>query len=112
MGTRVCSDTHSRRVATAYSREPASVSISCSEASEPVAVIRTLSKPSAIAVVSVSESLLRSARGLLAPAIGRKHTFRETLISGRVRFDTSEFDVAFCDAVAFLSTQNKRKIRH
>jgi hypothetical protein len=88
------------------------VSISYSGASEHVAVIRTLSKPSAIAVVSVSESLLRTARGLLAPAIGRKHTFRETLMSGKVRADTSEFDVVFCDSIAFLSNQNKRKIRY
>jgi len=88
------------------------VSISYSQASEHVAVIEALSKPSAIAVVSVSESLLRTARGLLAPAIGRNHTFREILTSGKVRADTGEFDVVFCDSIAFLSTRHKRKIRY
>jgi DNA-binding transcriptional regulator YhcF (GntR family) len=86
------------------------VSISYSHASEHLAVIRTLSKPSAIAVVSVSKSLLTTARGLLAPAVGRKHTFREILISGKVRTDTSEFDVVFCDSIAFTSIRNKRKV--
>jgi hypothetical protein len=58
------------------------VAISYSQASEHVAAIGALGKPSAIAVVSVSKSLLRTARGLLAPAIGRKHTYSEILISG------------------------------
>jgi DNA-binding transcriptional regulator YhcF (GntR family) len=88
------------------------ISISYSQASEHLAAIRALSKPSAIAVVSVSKSVLRTARGLLAPAIGRKHTFREILITGKVRADTGQYDVVFCDSIAFLSTRNKRKIRY
>jgi len=88
------------------------VSISYSQASEYVAAIRALRKPSAIAVVSVSKSVLRTARGLLAPAIGRKHTFREILISMKARADTGQYDVVFCDSIAFLSTRNKRKIHY
>jgi hypothetical protein len=88
------------------------VSISYSQASEHVVAIRALSKPSAILVVSVSKSLLRTARGLLAPAIGRKYTFREILMSGKFRADTGEFDVIFCDSIAFPSIRNKRKIRY
>jgi hypothetical protein len=87
------------------------VAISYSQASEHVAAIGALGKPSAIAVVSVSKSLLRTARGLLAPAIGRKHTYSEILISGKCRGDTGEYDLVFCDSMAFVSTRNKRKIR-
>jgi hypothetical protein len=73
-----------------------------------IAVIRALRKPSAIAVVCASKSL-RTARGLMAPATGRKHTFRETLVSGKVRADISEFDVVFCDSIAFFQLGvNKR----
>jgi DNA-binding transcriptional regulator YhcF (GntR family) len=88
------------------------VSISYSQASEHVEAIRALSKPSAIAVVSISKSLLRTARGLLAPAIGRKHTFREILMVGKARVDVGGFDVVLCDSVAFLSFRNKRTIRY
>jgi hypothetical protein len=88
------------------------VSISYSQASEHVAVIRALGKPSAIAVVSISKSLLRTAQGLLAPAIGRKHTLREILMGGKARADVGGFDVVFCDSVAFLSSRNRRKIRY
>jgi len=87
------------------------VAISYSQASEHVAAIGALGKPSAIAVVSVSKSLLRTARGLLAPAIGRKHTYSEILISGKCRGDTGEYDLVFCDSIAFVSTRTKRKIR-
>jgi hypothetical protein len=88
------------------------VSLSYSQASGHVEAIRALSKPSAIAVVSISESLLRTARGLLAPAIGRKHTLREILMGGKARTDVGGFDVVFCDSVAFLSPRNKRTIRY
>jgi GntR family transcriptional regulator len=50
------------------------IGIVYSQAAEQVDLIRKLQKPSVVAVVSVSELLLKTARSLLAPAIGRKHT--------------------------------------
>jgi GntR family transcriptional regulator len=56
------------------------VPISYSPADEHIAAIRKLSRPSAIGVVSVSALFLETANGLLAPVIGRRHSFREFLL--------------------------------
>ena len=56
------------------------VPISYSPADEYIAAIRSLSHPSVIGVVSVSALFLETANGLLAPAIGRRHSFREFLL--------------------------------
>ena len=77
-----------------------SVSITYSGADEHVDLIRSLKKPSIIAAVSVSESLLKTARSLFAPAIGRRHTFREFLLPQRERIELRGVDVAFCDSLA------------
>jgi DNA-binding transcriptional regulator YhcF (GntR family) len=61
------------------SRPP--ISITYSGADEHLDLIRSLKKPSIIAAVSVSESLLKTARSLFAPAMGRRHAFREFLLS-------------------------------
>ena len=60
-------------------RRPA-VSITFSGADEYVEMVRNLRDPSVISVVSVSEILLKTARGLLAPALGRRHELREFLV--------------------------------
>lgn len=79
------------------------------QAAEHIDLIRKLQKPSIIAVVSVSESLLRTARSLLAPAIGVRHTFSEVLANGNARIRLGSADVVFCDTVTFgrISRQNK-----
>ena len=59
------------------------VPISYSSADEHVAAIRNLSQPSAVGVISVSALFLETANGLLAPAIGKRHSFREFLLQKR-----------------------------
>jgi hypothetical protein len=54
--------------------------ISYSLADEHIAAIRNLSRPSVIGVVSVSALFLETANGLLASAIGGRHSFREFLL--------------------------------
>jgi DNA-binding transcriptional regulator YhcF (GntR family) len=90
------------------SRRP-SVSIIYSGAGEHLSLIRRLRNPSVVAVVSVSESLLKTARGLLAPAIERRHTFREFLAPRAGHIDLRGIDVAFCDslAISFVSCRHK-----
>ena len=64
------------------------VPISYSPADAHVAAIRNISQPSVVGVVSVSALFLETANGLLAPAIGRRHSFREFLLqkpTGRAR---------------------------
>ena len=68
------------RVRPAVSADRTVVPISYSPADEYIAAIRNLSQPSVIGVVSVSALFLETATGLLAPAIGRRHSFREFLL--------------------------------
>ena len=89
-----------------------SVSITYSGADQHLDLIRSLKKPSIIAAVSVSESLLKTARSLFAPAIGRRHTFREFLLPQSERIELRGIDVAFCDSLAMHTVSCRRKIHY
>jgi DNA-binding transcriptional regulator YhcF (GntR family) len=89
-----------------------SVSITYSGADQHLDLIRSLKKPSIIAAVSVSESLLKTARSLFAPAIGRRHTFREFLLPQSERIELRGIDVAFCDSLAMRRVSCRRKIHY
>jgi len=83
-----------------------------SSADDYLVAVRSLKRPSVIAVVSVSESLLKTAEGLLAPAMGRRHSLR-ALLARQGRFvDVRGADVAFCDSVMFPSVKSRRKYRY
>lgn len=62
-----------------------------------------------VAVVSASESLLKTARGLLAPAIGRQHTFRKLPVNGA---DLRGIDVALCDSRAMRMVKGRQKVHY
>jgi len=83
-----------------------------STADQLLEVIRTLREPSVIAMVSVSEALLRTANGLLAPAAGRRHVYREFLLSRGTKVDLGAVDVAFCDSVAVSVATRARKVHY
>jgi len=89
-----------------------SVSITYSGVDHHLDLIRKLKKPSVIAAVSISESLLRAARGSFAPAIGRRHSFQEFLLPQNKRMDLPGVDVAFCDSVAMSAVNCRRKIHY
>jgi DNA-binding transcriptional regulator YhcF (GntR family) len=89
-----------------------SISIVYSGADQHVDLIRKLKKPSIIGAVSVSESLLKTARSLFAPAIGRRHTFREFLIDQNEDIELGGIDVAFCDSLAMRTVSCRRKIHY
>lgn len=88
------------------------VSIRYSEASEHVDLIRSLKRPSIIAAVSVSESLLKTARSFFAPAIGRRHTFREYPLPRSGRLELTGTDVAFCDSLSMSAVNCRRKVHY
>ncbi|HTV81542.1 MAG TPA: GntR family transcriptional regulator [Acidobacteriaceae bacterium] len=73
-------------------------------------LVRNLHNPSIVAVVSGSESLLRTARGLLAPAIGMRHTFSEVLADPDAAIRLGSADVVFCDTITFAKVHFRRKI--
>jgi len=73
-----------------------------------VALVRKLKEPSAIAVVSVSEIFLQTARGLLAPELGDRHSLREFYFPMDPPGDLSAFSIVFCDSI----TRQDFKARH
>jgi DNA-binding transcriptional regulator YhcF (GntR family) len=86
------------------------ISITYSEVSEYLDLMRGLKNPSTIATVSSSESLLRTARSLFAPAIGRRHTFQEFLLHLGGHLELPGIDVVFCDTLAITAVSCRRKI--
>jgi GntR family transcriptional regulator len=88
------------------------VPIIYSGADRHIELIRRLNDSSIIAAVSVSESMLKTARGLLAPAIGRKHTFRAIPFSRNKPIDVRGIDLVFCDSVAFGAVTCRQKIHY
>jgi len=88
------------------------VPISYSGADEHLALIRNLKEPSVVAAVSVSESMLKTARSLFAPVIGRRHTFRAVLLSQKGRMDLRSVDLAFCDSVAISAVSCRNKVHY
>jgi GntR family transcriptional regulator len=86
--------------------------ITYSKADEHAELIRKLRKPSIIAAVSVSESLLIRARGMFAAAIGRRHTYREVLMPAKGRVDLAGVDLAFCDSLSIARVDCRRKVAY
>lgn len=82
--------------------------IAFSAADEQVSLVRELREPSVIAVVSVSQVFLETARGLLAPAVGRHHVLSEF----RLPLESPRFlrgaDVVFCDSIALSQVKSPK----
>lgn len=77
------------------------VSISYTSIDEHVARVRTLPRPSVIGVASISTYFLELARGLLAPAVGRRHALQEYLLKTGRPSSIGAVDVLFCDALTY-----------
>jgi DNA-binding transcriptional regulator YhcF (GntR family) len=88
------------------------VSLTFSGADEHIRLIRELVEPSVIGVASVSKTLLKTARGLLASALEKRHTFEEFLLTPRSRSDLRGVDVVFCDSLAMAGIRSRRKIHY
>jgi len=93
-------------------RDRPAVLLTFSTADEPLGAIHKLREPSVIAMVTVSEALLRTASGLLAPAVGRRHSYREFLLSRRGKLDLRGVDVAICDSLAMSVAAGTHKVHY
>lgn len=85
------------------------VRITYSLADEHVGLIRDLEGPSQIAVASISEYFLKTARGVLAPVIGRRHSMREFLVDGKLPHGLGVPDVLFCDVMVYRLLRARTK---
>lgn len=94
-----------RRVQRVFPKERTVVSVRYSLADKHLKIIRDLRAPSVIAVVSSSGTFLETARSILAPAIGSRHSLREIDLQKEDVAAARSADVIFCDSIA------KKKIR-
>lgn len=74
-------------------------------ADEHVERIHQLGQPSMVAVVSVSQAFLTTARSLLASALGRQHTLAEYLLPLEKPGVLRAADLVFCDSLARRSVK-------
>lgn len=81
-----------------------------------VDLVRGLTAPSLIVVVSVSEYFLKMARSVLAPAVGERHALREYLLDPRHEHVPGAADVVVCDSLAYRGAsplyRSAKVIRH
>ena len=83
-----------------------------SPADEQVILVHDLGESSVIAVVSVSRTLLKTARSLLASVLGRRHEYKEVLLPARGRADLRGPHLVFCDSVVFPRVRSDHKVRY
>ena len=89
-----------REIAPLVPKDRPPIPVTFSVADQHVQMVRQLREPSVIAVVSVSELFLQTARGLLAAAVGRQHTMREFFLPAEKSINLDAADVVFCDTIA------------
>ncbi len=86
------------------------ISVTYCVADEHLGMIRNLRQPSIIALVSVSEVFLKTARGLLAPFSERRHTLCEFLWPLKKAADIGAADLVFCDSIAFEKVKHPKRV--
>ncbi len=82
------------------------------DAEQEVRLVRKLREPSAIAVVSISEFFLRTARGVFAPALGRRHTLREYFLPVEKPGTLDAYSLVFCDSIARRRVKSKHLVHY
>jgi GntR family transcriptional regulator len=88
------------------------IPLTFSGADEHVTVIRNLAEASVIGVVSASEAMLKTARSLLASALGQRHALREYQLPLQGSLDLRGVDVAFCDSLTMPVVRCRRKVHY
>ena len=88
------------------------ISITFSALDEHVKMIRQLRKPSTIAVVSISEAVLQTARGVLAPVVGQRHTIREYLLPAQSLGGLLATDLVLCDLIARRRVKARKLVQY
>ena len=88
------------QIASLIPKDRPAIPITFSSVDEHVKIIHALQKPSTIAVVSISQAVLQTARGVLAPAVGDRHTIREYLLPAENLRALEVTDLVLCDLIA------------
>lgn len=93
-------------------KERPAVPMAFCDADEHVQMLHKLREPSVIAVVSVSQYLLQAAQGLLASAIGRRHTLTPYLLPLESSKALTGADVILCDSVALREVKSPKRVHY
>ena len=91
-------------------RDRPAIPLAFATADEHVELIRKRRDPSVVAVVSVSEGFLQTARSLLAPALGRCHALQEFLLPLPHPKVLAAADVVFADSLAVGQIKHRNVI--
>ena len=100
---------HLPKIRSVLPAERRAIAITYSSADECLQVIRGLKTPSMIAVVSVSPYFLEMARGVLASAVGRRHSVRGYLVAGKSPDRPGAADVFVCDSLTYPVMRHRHK---
>jgi DNA-binding transcriptional regulator YhcF (GntR family) len=107
IGALAIAQSHATEIADALlPKERSVLPVRFSSADEHIRRVRSLGQPSTIFIVSTSSRFLQTARGLLAPVIGRRHSLKEILVSGRAPAIDGA-DLIFCDSIAARMIRRK-----
>ncbi len=99
-----------RAVVSVLPKDGSAIPIIYSPADQHVEMVRGLQRPSMIALVSISEYFLQTARGVLAPVAGQRHSIREYLLTREDHSDAlGAADIVICDSVAYRVVRSQAK---
>lgn len=100
---------HIPRIQRVVSPQWPAIAITYSPADRILDMIRSLPKPSLVAVVSVSAYFLDMAQRLLAPAVGRRHSLTACLMKGDREARAASADLIVCDTVTYSVVRPRHK---
>ena len=85
------------------------VPIRFASADDHVETVRSLLEPSNIFIVSTSARFLQTARAILAPAVGTRHSLREIFLSDDAP-SMAGADILFCDSIARQMIRSEARV--
>jgi DNA-binding transcriptional regulator YhcF (GntR family) len=88
------------------------IALAFSAADEHLDLLRRLTQPSVVSVVSVSRVFLQTARSLLAPALGRHHVMKEFLFPPDDPKSLRATDLVFADSIARPQVKHKKVLEY
>ena len=97
-------------VSTATANHRTVVPVLFSSGEELLQQVNRLSRPSVVAVASVSRRFLETARSILSPLLATNHQLVEHHIASPTAASVGAVDVVVCDSVAFGLLKSKQKI--
>ena len=100
------------KIAGVVPKDRPAIPITFSSGSEQLERVRQLREPSTIAVVSISEFVLQTARGVLAPVVGQQHTLQEYFLPQQPAGNLEAADLVICDVIAARRVEARNVIQY